>query len=452
MKLWLRVSAAIAVATIFVLSALHFRQPPDPLIRGRVASAWAMDLLSVDYAVRGEAQNALAQLGDAAVPQLCVLLRKRNSPWQKHLVRLKSFLPGIEYQPKDAVVCRLSSAEMLGILGPAASNAIPDLIASLAFDDTPQAPERALVRIGPASVRPLARAVKEARDPKIRARSAKLLREFAPLDSDALGVLKAATRDGIPAVREQSALSLGASAPRDTDAANVLLRLADDSSEMVRAAAMEALGSIGLAQPAVLEALRGGLGDRSVAVRLAAAKSLWRLDGDFHATVPVLASIVAGYERRWEAVYALAEIGPQAAVAIPALVKVLTEEKVSRPFRTPPSSAFALGKIGPAAIPALSQLLTNQDSGIRTSAVLAFSFMGRTGADGLPKVLPMLHDKNAEVRHIAALTLPAIGAKKEQVLTGLTECLADEDIYVRSAAAAALREIVPEQDWVVQPE
>jgi HEAT repeat protein len=64
----------------------------------------------------------------------------------------------------------------------------------------------------------------------------------------------------------------------------------------------------------------------------------------------------------------------------------------------------------------------------------------------------MLRDNSVEVRHTAALTLPAIGAKHEQVVAGLADCLRDEDIYIRSAAAAVLRQIAPEQDWVVQPE
>src|SRR5688572_2373425 len=305
MKVWLRVVAGVALAALFVISAIQFRRPPDPVVHGKPASAWAADLLSPDYTVRGEAQNALQQLGESAVPQLRVLVGKRNPPWEKHAVRLNSFLPALAYQPADAAPFRLRSAEMLGILGPKASNAVPDLIKALAFDDTAHWPERALVRIGGASIGPLVRAVQDAGDSKVRERSAKLLREFAPLDRDAVTALKAGTRDDIPAVREQSALSLGAVAAKDEDAADVLVQLARDSSEIVRAAALQALGEIGLAKPNVVETLRRALADRSVPVRLAAAKSLWRLERDFHATVPVLANIVAGYERRWEAVYAL---------------------------------------------------------------------------------------------------------------------------------------------------
>src|SRR5688572_10356749 len=73
MKVWLRVVAGVALAALFVISAVQFRRPPDPVVHGKPASAWAADLLSPDYTVRGEAQNALQQLGESAVPQLRIL-------------------------------------------------------------------------------------------------------------------------------------------------------------------------------------------------------------------------------------------------------------------------------------------------------------------------------------------------------------------------------------------
>ena len=452
MKVWLRVCAGIALAAAFVFTAVHFRRAPDPMIRGRPASAWAADLLSPDYSVRGEAQSALKQLGDSAVPQLCILLRKRNPAWEKQIVRLNTVLPFLKYQSVDAVCCRLRGAEMIALLGPKAAGAIPDLIAALAFDPAAGETERALVQIGLASVQPLSRALGKSGDSKVRERSARLLREFGPLEERAVAALKEGTRDGVASVRQEAALSLGATGHKQKSLHSVLLPLASDRADEVRAAAMKALGEIGISETEVLTALHRGLADTSVPVRLAAAKSLWSLERDSRATVPVLTNILMGYERRWEAAYALSDIGPEAAPAVPALVKALTEEQVARPFRTPPSSAFALGKIGPAAIPALSQLLTNRDSRVRTSALLAFSFMGTGGSEAVPHVMEMLRDTDVEVRHTAALTLPAIGENHEQVVAGLADCLTDEDPYVRSAAAAVLRRIAPDRNWVIRTE
>lgn len=452
MKVWLRVCAGIALAAVFVFTAVQFRRAPDPIIRGRSASAWAADLLSPDYSVRGEAQGALKQLGEAAVPQLCILLRKRNPPWEKQIVHLNTVLPFLKYQSVDAIACRLRSAEMIALLGPKADGAIPDLIAALAFDPASREIERALVQIGTASIQPLSRALSDSGDPKVRERSARLLREFGPLEKRAIATLQEGTRDSVASVRREAALSLGVVGHDQESVTGVLLPLATDRANEVRAAAMKALGEIGISKTEVLTALRRGLADPSVPVRLAAAKSLWSLERDSRATVPVLTNILMGYEGRWEAAYALSDIGPEAAPAVPALVKALTQEQVARPFRTPPSSAFALGKIGSAAIPALSQLLTNRDSRVRTSALLALSFMGADGGEAVPRVLEMLRDADVEVRHTAALTLPAIGANQEQVVTGLADCLQDEDIYIRSAAAAVLRRIAPDRNWVIQTE
>lgn len=452
MKVWLRVCVGVALAAAFIFSAVHFRRAPDPTIRGRPASAWAGDLLSSDYSVRGEAQGALNQLGELAVPQLCILLRKRNPPWEKQIVRLNSLLPFLKYQKVDAVACRLRGAEMIALLGPKAVGAIPDLIAALAFDPASRETERALVQIGSASVQPLSRALEGWGDSEVRERSARLLREFGPLEEWAVAALQEGTRDGVASVRQEAALSLGATGHNEESIARVLLPLTSDRADEVRAAAMKALGEIGISKTEILNALRRGLLDTRVPVRLAAVKSLWSLERDSRAIVPVLTNILMGYERRWEAAYALSDIGPEAAPAVPALVKVLTQEQVARPFRTPPSSAFALGKIGPAAIPALSQLLTNGDSRVRTSALLAFGFMGTDGGEAVPHVLEMLHDTDVEVRHTAALTLPAIGANQEQVVAGLADCLRDEDPYIRSAAAAVLRRIAPDRTWVIRTE
>jgi HEAT repeat protein len=452
MKVWLRIGVSIILAAVFVFTAIHFRRPPDPMIQGRLASAWAADLLSADYIVRGEAQSALKQLGEPAVGQLCILLRKRNPPWERQIVRLNTVLPFLKYQSVDAAACRVRGAEMIALIGSKAAGAIPDLIAALAFDPAAREAERALVHIGSASVPPLSRAVENSGDAKVRERSARLLREFGAIEEPAIAALKKGVSDSVAAVRRESALSLGAIGRREESLIDAVVPLGLDRAEEVRAAAMKALGEMGISKTEALNALHCGLADKSVPVRLAAAKSLWSLERDSRATVPVLTNILMGFERRWEAAYALSDIGPEAAPAVPALVKALTQERVARPFRTPPSSAFALGKIGPAAIPALSQLLTNGDSRVRTSALLALSFMGAGGRDAVPCVLEMLRDTDVEVRQTAALTLPAIGANHEQVVAGLADCLQAEDIYIRSAAAAVLRRIAPDRNWIIQTE
>jgi HEAT repeat protein len=228
------------------------------------------------------------------------------------------------------------------------------------------------------------------------------------------------------------------------------VQLCDDKDGEVRAAAAEALGNRNPSYEGIA-AVRRGLADSAALVRLHSAKALWRLTAESEPVLPVLIAILPLPES-WQAAYALADLGELAEPAVPSLTQALRRERVPRPFRTPPSCAFALGKIGPAAIPALQELLVAEEARVRLNAVLAIGFMAQRGRAAVPDLLPLLDDKDAEVRHATALTLAAIGADSNQVIAGLSACLSAEDIYMRSAAAHVLREIAPHQNWVVDPE
>lgn len=449
----LRFLVAIALVVGLVFSTLLLHRPPDPSFEGRPASEWAQDLLSPDYNVRSEAQVAFKAFGEPAVPQLRLLLKKRNAPWENHLVRLESILPFWTYRPIDSNACRERGAEMLGLLGGKAQSAIPDLVDVLGMDPASTEVERALVRIGPAAVVELSQALTRGNGNLwIRFSAARLLREFKPGDQRTIAALIRGTRDRDARVRAEVARSLGAVAGGRLDAVTALLPLGADPEVEVRAAAMAALGTIGLATAEAVAAVENGLIDSSSGVEIEAARALWLLRRDADLIVPVLTEILSGKDRRWQAAYVLGEMGPDAAAAAPALVKALQEERVPRPFRTPPSSAFALGKIGRAAIPHLSKLLSHPDAPIRMGTLLAFGIMGMDGREAVPDLIVLLKDRDAEVRHTAALTLAAVGAAPDQILTGLADCLGAEDVYMRSAAAAVLRKIAPDGEWVLQPE
>ena len=456
MKVRVRVWTTLALVSFFVFTAIIFRRPPDPAFGGRLTSEWVYDLLSSDYTIRGEAQSTLQILGEPAVPQLRALLQRRNGFWEKPLVRLNGIVPFLDYRAVDANLSRARAAEMLALLGCKAQAAVPDLIVSLAYPQSAAESERALLRIGTFAVPALERAL-SSRHTAVRIHSARLLRECSSAAS--IPALIESTRDTSPEVRKEAALSLGALAGRAVPARRFpektalapLLSLSRDHAPQVRAAAFQALGEIGEAAPEVLAVLEQGLPDQSPAVSFEAAKALWLLHPDSRKIVPVLITILDKPER-WRAAYLLGDMGLRAAPAVPALIRLLIEEQVPRPFRTPPSSAFALGKIGRPAISELAPLLQNPDPRIRINALMAFGFMGESGRAAVPQLIEVLRDKNAEVRHTAALTLASLRAEPEQIVAGLSDCLRAEDIYMRSAAAAVLRNIAPEQSWYVPAE
>lgn len=455
MKRYGRVLGALAlVAIIFPVCIALLRRPADPIFEGKPVSAWTHELLNSDYTTRENAKTALKTLGEPAVPQLRALLRHRNGPWETPLVRLSSVIPFLNYRPLDANACRNAASEVLGLLGSKSSTAAGDLVSALAYDASAAETERALVRIGSGSVPHLEHALQSRHD-SVRVRAARLLREFS-LTSSTIAALTGAAGDRSEEVREQVCITLGTHLGKGDSAAHAaafdsLLSAARDSSAEVRAAAMQALGDAGRAEPRALSALGAGLRDRATIVSLQAAKSLWALHQPAESIVPVLIAILETSER-WRAAYVLGDMGACAAPAVPALARLLVEERVPRPFRIPPSSAFALGKIGRMAIPELTALLQNQDPRVRMNALMAFGFMGPAGHEAVPQVMQVLKDDDIEVRHTAALTLASLGAEPGQMIASLSDCLHAEDIYMRSAAAAILRKIAPDQTWYVPAE
>lgn len=446
MKAWLRFFALAALAAAFAGSIWFFRRAPDPLFEGKLASQWCEELLSPDYKVQNSARQALHSLGEAAVPQLRLMLRHRNPPWEPRLVRLARYIPGFQYKVRDSILSRQQAAQVAAGLGPSAAGAVPELIAALGEDKVAPDAARALVKIGPASEPALLQTLDDHRDPVIRTRSARLLGERFPASPAAAGVLMRATEDPAWEVRRQAALSLALMRTLEPAVETVLLGLLADPDPPVRAAAATALGKRENPAPEIQARLRKSMVDRLAEVRLASAKALWRLGENSAEVLPVLVGILQT-DHAWEAAYALADLRAGAAPAIPHLIAALRRERVPRPYRTPPSSAFALGAIGPPAVPALSEVLSAPQPHIRLAAVLALGFMGDGAKPAVPALLPLLEDDDTEVRYAAALTLGTLGTGSPPVISALVECLAAEDIYMRFAAADLLRKFQPEGDW-----
>jgi len=118
--------------------------------------------------------------------------------------------------------------------------------------------------------------------------------------------------------------------------------------------------------------------------------------------------------------FKLAEQGPKAVAAVPALTRALSDVDLNVRY----SSANALRAIGPgaqAAVPALIKLLD--------------TFPGGTPALTGP------FRYYADARWIAADALGAIGPAAREAVPALTKTLNDTDPNVRSAAASALKRI-----------
>lgn len=327
---------------------------------------------------------------------------------------------------------------------------MPDLIQCLKYPDTLSATEHALRRIGSVAEPALIHALRD-KQSGIREAAARLLAQLQTVRPPAHLALINSLSDPAPTVRRQAALSLGElpSVMPNTDPALCKTMLEDRSPE-VRERAAEALGKHKSAGGS-LAALSRAMNDSSPTVRLQSAKAYWLITHDSEKVLPVLIHLLQT-RQGWQANYVLGQMGPQAAPAIPALTQILRNERVPRPFRTPPSSVFALGQIGASAVPALTEILKDSDPVNRVGAVMALGLMRRQAKPALSALMELLRDKDPEVRHATALTLSYIGADSEPVIAGLADCLRDEDIYLRFTAAEILRQLAPSREWVVQLE
>jgi HEAT repeat protein len=185
----------------------------------------------------------------------------------------------------------------------------------------------------------------------------------------------------------------------------------------------------------VIAALREALQDEDVSVRVTAARGLWQLGCRGELLVPVLCqALKAG---NWVACSVLGQIGPQAKAAIPALIEVLQDQQSPIVLE----ATQALGSIGgedPALVPALLAVAHSSQGNARIRGE-AFRVLGKICPEKAVQLFSeALKDPEASIRQQAAYELASSGRALQSAVPALITALADADAGVRSAAAYAL--------------
>ncbi|HEV3003115.1 MAG TPA: HEAT repeat domain-containing protein [Pirellulales bacterium] len=132
------------------------------------------------------------------------------------------------------------------------------------------------------------------------------------------------------------------------------------------------------------------------------------------------------------------------AKAVPVLIEALSSNDLHVRF----SAADVLGRIGPAAAPAIKSLWhlvgTDPQPGDRPGEALA-----RIGPEGIAALIELFHSDNPQQRAGAAQALRLADTASEAAAGALVEALGDAEAAVRQHAAASLGELGTVNDTVI---
>jgi HEAT repeat protein len=180
-----------------------------------------------------------------------------------------------------------------------------------------------------------------------------------------------------PSARGRAAIALGAIGCSDGDDEKVLSTLVsalNQFNQVVRERAVIGIGRLGPKAMPIVEEVRKAANSSDFAGRSEACLALWRITGDAREATDILISLFEFLEHDLLAITALGEMGPAAAPAIPELLKKMENEDLSYALE----GCVALGKMGSAAasaIPKLLELSKSPDSELRIVAKKALQLI-----------------------------------------------------------------------------
>ena len=199
-----------------------------------------------------------------------------------------------------------------------------------------------------------------------------------------------------------------------------------------RARAARALGAIGPESAWALPYLAQALQDRYNGVSESAATAMGQIG---KASVPYLIrSITEDPSHRRSVLNALAQVGPDAEIAVPAVVECLSDGDEFVRSR----ADYALRAIGAPWIKRLDEAILHGPSDARIAAAKELSLIYPPSVQTAKSLLSMMNDPSAAARRQAAESLGIIRPYHSQTVPVLIRALSDESVQVREAAATAL--------------
>lgn len=212
----------------------------------------------------------------------------------------------------------------------------------------------------------------------------------------------------------------------------------DPDDVELRWKAAELLGKVGPDAKPYSQTLLNALNDPDPHVRTVAAASLPKVDAPADAAVPALTKLM-DRDLNVRVARALSEYGPDAAPALPALMKILSDKKLDSELRW--NAARTIGKMhekGAPAIPVLIEALRDETPTVREHAAEHLGDIGPDAREAADDLMAVLSDSYWRVRRDAARSLGQIGESSPELMAALRKLLEDENENVRNAAQRAI--------------
>ncbi|MBI3465491.1 MAG: HEAT repeat domain-containing protein [Planctomycetes bacterium] len=412
-------------------------------------------LKSSDAAAREKAAMALGDLGPkaaAAVAELTARLKDESPAVRAHAAfalgqigaGANSAVPALGAAVKDSEpAVRRAAIGALRSIHPAPEVIFPLMADVLNTSDpaTVGSILQAIAESGAQEGYPML--VKALQNEATRFWAAVIMADYGVRSKEALPALIEALSDNRPHVRQQVLLALAAVGPDAAPAAPAITQQLAGTESSVKYAAAFALGQIGPAAAAAEQQLSAQLAGKDEFLRMISAWALARIHPEnVRMKAQAVNLLMQGLKNpeprhRMAAAQGLLALKPGSEVVVPAMIEALQSNQPELAGL----AVAALAETGAPAVPRLAEAL--KDPACCLPAAAALGRIGPAAKPAVAALLPLLKDENPAVRREVLLALGAIGPPAESVLDSAVSLLDDPDPKVRTAAAYVLGKLGP---------
>ncbi|HEY4308405.1 MAG TPA: HEAT repeat domain-containing protein [Pirellulales bacterium] len=281
------------------------------------------------------------------------------------------------------------------------------------------------------------------KDPQIAIDSIDAVADSGAAGATAVPALIKALASDNKDVRWRAARALENIGPKASLSTAALIKTLGDDAPDVRAHAARALGALGDKNTATIDALAALVTDKHARVRRAVIGAITQLNPGPEVTIPLMVNVLEDADPSVvvPALQTLAERGPE---AVPGLIEALSHPK-GRYWAT-----LVLAEMGPAAksaVPALGGLLDDPDPEVRMQSALALGEMGIDAAAAEARLVKGLSDKADAVRYACTFALGKVGATG--AIAELEKSEADKDPFLAMLSAWAVAKLKPDDQAAV---